>query len=263
MLLTAVVSSPAAPPPGGSPVQTEDVADVSPAPDKSKFSKVSFLRIWYFGAPDSQRITVASRLPSGEAKVLGSAIRADRMLGYRALKPGSYNLNILDGSIVPDANGKLPEGGKTLGSFSLNLVPGSFNTVVLKNTAGRVATEVLTDEAPSDGSGPQVRILDLLASKGAKVFLSVGTKKREIWSSGGPAATGEVSLSGVSSPARFEFGRQGPNGFLATNSFEMTLSPLSGYSLVVYSDRYGHDAMAVLENATANVSAEELKELAQ
>jgi len=241
-------------------VQTEEIVVPEAPGDNARLSKIGLLRLWYLGSPGSPSITVFVQPPSGEPRVLGSSIRSDRMLGYRALKPSAYTINVLDGEIVPDETGKLPPNTRSLASSNINVSPGSFTTVLIRNENGQLRSEVLSDVRPKVGLGPEVHVMDLLGNPDLKLILAVGDKKRELWSSG-KAGSGVVSLVGVTGPVRFELVKAGPSGSVPINSFETSLNPLLGYSVIVYPDRYGNIAMAVTENANANTSADEIKAL--
>ncbi len=235
------------------PTQTEDeAAEVAPAAEPPGVTRVGFVRVWYFGAPGAPHITLAIRSAEGTQTVLGSDIRPDRMLSYRPIRPGNYALAIFDGDILPDENGQLPQGSTPKSSGTLKVDRGAFATVVVRYVDGKWIPSSFSDNRMDDDTGPVFRIFDFLNAAGGKVSVTVGDKTKQIWATGAGLAT-ETSLPGFSGAARFQFGKSVGNTFTVTNSTETNLSSRMSYSLVLYPDRYGHDAFAVVENARAAV----------
>ncbi len=249
------------PSPSPAPVQTKNEAgEAGQAENASRMARAGFVRVWYFGAPGAPLITVATRSGEGKMMVIGSGIRPDRMLSYRPIRPGTYTLAVFDGSILPDADGQLPPGISPKSTWPLKVDRGTFVTAIIRFSDGKWIPTIFSDAKMDDDTGPALRIFDFLNAPGGKVSLAVGGKTKEIWATGAGLAT-ETVLPGFAGNARFAFGKSSGGVFTVTNSAEIDLSARMSYSVILYIDRYGNDAFAVVENARAAVNQNDLEAL--
>jgi len=244
-------------------VPTPTPAPIIANPESAGSKKISFLRVWYFGAPKSKRITLLCQQGTGDPIVLGSYVRAGDVKNYRPFKPGNYVLSTVDGSVVPDANGKVASGSPPISkNVTLDVKPGTFSTVIVREKEGNFSTEVIEDKIPENSAGPSIRTFDFTGSPDVSVRLINGEKKLELWN----ASMANPLISSVSiapGSCRFEFCRTIDGQRRCLAGYERDLKAKSSYSVVIYTDRYGEPAFAVTEDQAASVSAEEMKELTQ
>jgi hypothetical protein len=254
-------------PSGPEAIQKEDKIDPAPTPRPGATRKVAAVRAWYIGSGDSPRITLACSPTSGDPMILGSYMPSGRFLSYRPIRPGSYTIHVLEGSVVPSPTaGKISVESKNLAKLrSVELAPGSFNTLVIRETDGKFSLEELPDKKPGKGTGPLVRILNFSGDSDLSIRLvnSNVTDKdsREIWKSSASDLTTLKSLSG-GNPYMFLLDRLVDGAPKRTSSFEATLVPSSAFSLIIYPTAPGRIAMRGVRDAVADFSSEEIKELA-
>lgn len=210
--------------------------------------KMAAVRLWYFGSPESPRITASCEKEGAESVVLGSSVRADNILTYREIEPGSYSLSVLNGSIIPDATGHIPSGNRPLASSpKFNLKAGSFTTFVVRESGGKYTIDPYRDEVVTDASGPNLRILNFSGADHLGIYLPSENKEREIWNS---QASTPFFLKGLkgSNPYRLQLCRIVDGNPERVSGFETEMSSQSACSVVIYLDRYGDLAMRVVED---------------
>lgn len=195
--------------------------------------------------------------------MLGSYIRAGEVRSYRPFKSGSYVLSTVDGSVIPDANGRIAAGSPPIGkNVTLDLKPGTHMTVVVQEKDGKFSTETLEDKLPENPTGPTIRVFDFSGKSDASVRLINGQKTVELWS---PKMANPLVASGVAAggDCRFEFWRTIDNQARCIAAYEKNLSGKGSCSVVIYTDRYGEPSMSVTDDANGKISADELKGLTQ
>lgn len=231
-------------------VETVNAQEEAVAEDEASQSS-GFVRVWYFGKPDSPRVTIRRKGDGGggDGQVLGSAIRAGRMQSYREVPPGTQTFEVLPGSVVPDSEGRIPSGGTVLGTAEIELEAGDFRTLVVVRSEGGFEVSQLEDELPKKNQpGPIVRILDFSSPGDKGIWLGDESSEAMIWNSSQGASERLTNLPGAG-PHFFQL-RAPVNGSMTDVSlYEMTLDPRSAGSLVVFDDRYGRLTMQGVRDA--------------
>ncbi len=227
---------------------------------ESLLSKVSFLRVWYIGGPQSPRITLSSEDGGGARKVLGSSMRPGRLGSYRLLKPDPMSVVTYAGSAIPNAEGKLENPGEPLAkSDSIPLRGGAFYTLVVREESGRFRVETVEDFPPEEGRGPSFRIFDFSNLESGGVTLSTGGPAEKVWSVTEKSPFLK-NFPGKSGPGRLELIGPSQDKAMVLSAFEMDLSPQKSYSIVLFIDRYGQRVFGVTEDASVDYSEQDIKE---
>ena len=234
----------------------------TPTPDphsKGNLAKAGLVRVWYFGDQKSPRITVVCEPASGDAAILGSYLRAGQLRGYRAVRPGTYSVKILDGSVTPDANGHITGGTPITPPEKLELKAGTLGTIVIRESDKKFTASTFGEElAQGDKSGPTLRVFDYSGAPSMSLRAALAGEPTEIWNS-----TRENPFTCPAKPGqcRFELWRPIGKDMRPVSSYETTINPSSLTSVVIYTDRYGEPAMSVVDDREINISADELKGL--
>lgn len=229
----------------------------SPGPTASR-SRVSFVRLWYVGAPKSPRITASFKAGDQESRVIGSHVRPGRLGSYRMFLPGAYSFIVMDGNLVPDAAGKLPpDASPVTAPVPVTLKSGAFHTLVVEEKNGRMGTSVIDDDPLKPETGSGLRVFDYTGSTADSVRMTCNEKEFEIWNSsrGTPF---EKSLAGIEGSTRLELVSRVNDKPAVLGAYETTIEPQKSYSLVIYFDRYGQKTFTLVEAASAPVDKAEI-----
>lgn len=244
---------------GASPSPTPGSDAPAEAASRSDLEKIGLLRIWYFGDPKSPRITVGCQGSNGDASVLGSYMRAGQTGSYRAMKPGSYSLKILDGSALPDATGRLA-GGEAIAQPEKVDLKGGFLTTIVVHESGNKFNVSVFDEGVSkhDDAGAALRVFDYSGLDLLSLRVESSGESKEIWNSKkGQSATSAMQPG----PCRLELLRSTADKQRPVTSSEVDIAPSSLTSVLVFQDRYGDPSISVLDDRDFSVSKEEVKSL--
>ena len=229
-------------------------------PKDSLLSKVSFLRVWYVGTPQSPRITLSSDPGEGSSRVLGSSMRPGRLGSYRLLKPNPMVAVTYNGSAIPNAEGKLENPGEPLAkSDKIPLKGGAFYTLIVREESGKYSVETLEDLPPEKDLGPKFRVFDFSKLESGGITLSTSGAAEKVWS------VDEKSPFSRNLPGKSGLGRLELIGILNNKpaligAYEMDVSPQKSYSIVLYIDRYGQRVFGVAEDAVAEYGEQDIKE---
>jgi len=248
--------------PSPSPSSTvSDEGQVVGGPKKSPRERVGYVRVWYFGNPNSPNVTVACSPASGDPSVIGSSIAAGRVVSYRMMKNGSYMLNVIDGNIVPDAAGHIPASKPLAPPLNIEVKGNTFLTVVIHEENGKFTMDSFQDERASATGGSIVRVFNYCNLAGASIHLSDGKQDREL---GNSSSKNPEVIKGLTAadPCQFQLvgNVDGKRKILA--NFEGSLDSTTACSVVAFSDRYGDPALMVVEDAKAPFTDEMIKTLA-
>jgi hypothetical protein len=226
-------------------------------------SKLGFARLWYFAPADAPRITVCLKASGATTpRVIGSFVRPGSVRDYRVMPPGRHELLVLDGTIIPDNQGKVAVPEKKLTPpIQIDLEPGKFQTILVKSIGGNFTCEILEDKAPTQPDQMTFRIFDFTASKKEALQLIANQRISTLWNSGNPNPT-ERMVPAFSGPARIELLNLTSATPVPVNSYEMEGTPASAYSLVMYIDRYGQKSISLTRDAFVDLDEQEAKSFA-
>jgi|GEM_PF-1977125 len=254
------------PPSRPTAVPSEDEISPDATDTQEKSQKVAAVRAWYIGSDTSPRITLACAPESGDPVALGSYMPSGRFLSYRPIRPGTYTINVLDGSITPSpSTGKISVKERSLAKLpSVNIKADSFTTLLIRETDGKFSLEEIFDKKPKTGTGPSVRIFDFSGDKGLSLWLthSLTTDKdsQEIWKTPASNPSTLNPLSG-GNPFVFILKRMENDAPKRMSSYAASFTSSSAFSLVIYATKPGRIAMRGVQDATADFDPAEIKEL--
>ncbi len=222
-------------------------------------SKVCFVRIWYAGGPKSPRLTFCLKSGEKEPDVIGSYVRPGRLVSYRMFLPGKYSLLILDGSVIPDAHGRIAPGATPIvPSEQVDLKPGSFHTIVVQDTDGRFSLSLMEDKPPVENSGPILRVYDYTHSQNEFLSLHSADREMEIWNSG-QGSPFSKEMPGVAGESRIELSSINSGNPRILNAFETEIDPKHAYSIAIFYDRYGDRAFSFFKDADVDVNEDQIR----
>lgn len=229
---------------------------------KKLLSKLSFARLWYFAPADAGRITLALKSAgSVDPRVIASHVRPGSIRDYRLMRPGKYELLLLDGNVIPDATGKInvPE-KKLIPPLAIDFQPGKFQTLLVTSTNGSFSCQILEDTVPDKPNGITFRVLDFSASKDEVLKLFAGQNASNLWASGNPRPTVKI-VPNFSGLGRIELYKNSRSSPYPSNSYELEGAPNSAYSVVLFIDRYSQKSMSVTQDAFVDLDEEEAKSM--
>lgn len=203
-------------------------------PDDPNLLKVAMLRLWFVGQPDSTGVTLVREAGGEPPQVIESGIQAGLFSPYVVQRPGKFKLHLLNGSVKKPADPaeKLPlEEKKLVDPIEVELRPGSYQTLVIKQTADQWTSELAEDRRPESSSPPLLHVADFSGLDGWKIQLAnrQGQILQPIWDSG-QGGTLPVAL-GLTGIYRIVVSRRGGDGFRDVGVLETELA--RGVSLTV------------------------------
>lgn len=239
--------------------ERDEVEHIQEPVSSDALSKVALARVWYFGSEKAPKITVVCAPPSGEPVPLGTSLSSGRSGSYSPFRPGNYTLNILSGSVIPNA-GNLPLKDLRLADpVPLALTAGKAVSLVVLEKEGKFSVQVF-DEMKTSGTGPNLRILDFSGLGGYSLFLS-GKTEKEIWNSATPTPV-VIPVEGGLESYSFQV-RQTLEGqpSQVIGGYETTLSAKDSLTIVIFNDRYGERAVRGYTDSKANLDFDLVKAL--
>jgi len=231
------------------------------APGKSPRDRVGFVRVWYFGTPKSPLVTVAGTAPTGAPITLGSGMRPGIMGNYRMMKAGSYSLNIIDGSIIPDENGHLSITRPLAPPIKVDIRGNSFVTLVVQDKEGSFSVDSYPDQPATPETGSVMRTFNFTDQPDLAITYSHGKKDHPLWDtkSQNPEILRGVVAAG---PCHFELVREATGNQKVLAAFEAPVTTTTACTIVAYPDRYGDPALIVVDDAKSPFGEEAIKAVA-